>query len=109
MWELEKIAKVLKNRILKLEEGLDSKLSILFCGKHSFQNRDLHIEAKKAGFQPFYSMKHPTIKVLIKRAGSRKIDTDKFKTNIIDIEKFWYKCRHIFIEKLIINFDMNGA
>ena len=95
MWELEKIAKVLKYRILKSEEGLESKPSILFCGMDSYQKRDLHSEAKKAGFQPVYSMKHPTIKVLMKRSGSRKIDTDKFKTNTIDIEQFWYMCRHL--------------
>ena len=42
MWELEKIAKVLKYRILKSEEGLDSKPTILFCGMASYQKRDLH-------------------------------------------------------------------
>ena len=95
MRELEKIAKVLKYRILKSEQGLDSKPSILFCGMDSYQKRGLHSEAKKAGFQPVYSMKHPTIKVLMKSSLSRKIDTDKFKTNIIDIEQFWYMCRHL--------------
>ena len=50
MWELEKIAKVLKYRMLKSEEGLDNKPSILFCGMDSYQKRDLHSEAKKAGF-----------------------------------------------------------
>ena len=30
MWELEKIAKVIKYRIIKSEEGLDNKPSILF-------------------------------------------------------------------------------
>ena len=49
MWELEKIAKVLKYRMLKSEEGLDNKPSILFCGMDSYQKRDLHSEAKKAG------------------------------------------------------------
>ena len=50
MWELEKIVKVLKYRILKSEKGLESKPSILFSGMDSFQKRDLHFEAKKAGF-----------------------------------------------------------
>ena len=95
MWELEKIANVLKYRILKSEEGLDSMPSILFCGMDSYPKRDLHSEAKKTGFQPVYSIKHPTIKVLMKRSVSRKIDTDKFKTNTIDIEQFWYMCRHL--------------
>ena len=56
MWVLEKIAKVLKYRILKSEEGSDSKPSILFCGMDSYQKIDLHSEAKKAGFQAVYSM-----------------------------------------------------
>ena len=53
MWELEKIAKVLRYRIIKSEEGLDIKPSILFCGMDSYQKRDLHSEAKKAGFNLF--------------------------------------------------------
>ena len=53
MRELDKIAKVLKYRILKSEEGLDSKPSILFCGMDSYQKRDLHIEAKKQDFNLF--------------------------------------------------------
>ena len=79
MWELEKIAKVLKYRILKSEEGLDNKPSILFCGMDSYQKRDLHSEAKKAGFKPVYSMKHPSIKVDMQSLSSRKIETTKFK------------------------------
>ena len=51
MWELEKIAKVLKYRMLNSEEGLDNKPSILFCGMDSYQKRDLHSEAKKAGYR----------------------------------------------------------
>ena len=72
MWELEKIAKVLIYRILKSEEGLGSKPSILFCGMDSYQKRDLHSEAKKAGFKPVYSIKHPSIKVLMQNSASRK-------------------------------------
>ena len=37
MWELEKIAKVLKYRMIKSEEGLDEKTSILFCEIDSYQ------------------------------------------------------------------------
>ena len=51
MWELEKIAKVLKYRMLKSEEGLDNKPSILFCGMDSYQKRGLHSEAKKNWIQ----------------------------------------------------------
>ena len=95
MWELEKIAKVLKYRMMKSEEGLDNKPSILFCGMDSYQKRDLHSEAKKAGFKPVYRMKHPSIKVVIQRSSSRKIETDKFKTTTIDLELFWYMCRNL--------------
>ncbi len=95
MWELEKIAKVLRYRIIKSEEGLDIKPSILFCGMDSYQKRDLHSEAKKAGLKPVYSIKHPSIKVVMQRTASKKIDTDKFNTTTIDIEHFWYMCRHL--------------
>ena len=86
MSELEKIAKILKYRMMKSEEGLDNKPSILFCGMDSYQKRDLHSEAKKAGFKPVYSMKHPSIKVVLQKSSSRKIDTNKFKTITVDVE-----------------------
>ena len=95
MWELEKIARVLKYKILMSEEGLDTRPSILFCGMDSYQKRDLHSEAKKVGFKPFYSVKHPSIKVVMRRSSYRQIETDKFKTTTIDIEHFWYMCRHL--------------
>ena len=76
-------------------EGLDSKPSIIFYGMDSYQKIDLHSEAKKTELKPIYSMNHLFIKVLIQRSASRKIDTDKFKTTTIDIEDFWYMCRHI--------------
>ena len=95
MWELEKIARVLKYRILKSKEGLDTKPSILFCGMDSYQKRGLHSEAKKAGFKPVYSMKHPSVKVIMQRSTLRRIETDKFNTTTIDIEHFWYMCRHL--------------
>ena len=47
MWELDKIAKVIKYRMLKSKEGLENNPSILFCGMDSYQKRDLHTEAKK--------------------------------------------------------------
>ena len=46
MWELEKIAKILKYRMMKSEEGLDNKLSIFFYWMDYYQKRDLHSEAK---------------------------------------------------------------
>ena len=95
MWELEKIAKVLKYRIIKSKEGLDNKPTILFCGMDSYQKKDIHREAKKAGFKPVYSMKHPSLKVLMKKSSSLKIETDKFRTTTIDLEQFWYMCRNL--------------
>ena len=95
MWELEKIAKVLKYKMMKSDEGLDNKPTILFCGMDSYQKKDLHNQAKKVGFKAVYSMKHPSIKVVLQRSSSRKIETDKFKTTTIDIEHFWYMCRHL--------------
>ena len=95
MWELEKIAKVLKYRMIRSEKELDSKPSILFCGMDSYQKRGLHSEAKKAGFKPVYSMKHPSVKVIMQRSSLRRIETDKFNTTTIDIEHFWYMCRHL--------------
>ena len=47
MWELEKIAKVLKYRMLKSEEGLDNKPSILFCGMDSYQKEIFIAKQKK--------------------------------------------------------------
>ena len=95
MWELEKIAKGLKYRMLKSDEGLNDKPSILFCGVDSYQKKNLHSEAKKVGFKPVYTSKHPAIKVVMRRTSSRKIETDKFKTTTIDIEHFWYMCRNL--------------
>ncbi len=57
---------------MQSEEGLDNKHSIIYCGLDSYQNRDLHSEAKKPGFNPVYSMKHPSVKVVMKRSSLRK-------------------------------------
>ena len=95
MLELKKIAKVLKYRIMKSKEGLDNKPSILFCGMDFYQKRDLHSEAKKTGFKPVYSMKHPSIKVVMQSSFLRKIETDKFKTTTLDVEHFWYLFRNL--------------
>ena len=88
MWELKKIAKVLKYIILKSDERLDNKPTIIFFGMDSYQKRDLHSEAKRAGFKPVYSMKQPSIKHLLQGLSSWKIENDMFKTMTIDIEHF---------------------
>ena len=80
---------------MKLKEGLENKPSILIFGMDSYQKRNLHSEAKKSGFIPVYSMKNPSIKIVLQRSSSRKIETEKFKTTTIDVEHFWYMCRHL--------------
>ena len=97
---IRKNFKSFKYRILKSEKGSDFKPSILFCAMDSYQKRDLHSEAKKAGFKPVYRMKHPSIKVVIQRSSSRKIETDKFNTITINIEHFWYMCRHLLLKMI---------
>ena len=95
MLELERIARLLKERMIKADEGLENKPSILFCGMDSFQKKDLHRVAKKVGFKPVYSMKHPSIKVLIQISASSKIETDNYNTVTIGIEHFWFLCRNL--------------
>ena len=95
MWKLEKIAKVLQYRMLNSEEGLDNKTSILFFGMDTYQKKDLHSEAKKAGFNPVYSMNHLSIKFVMQKLSLRKIETDKFKTTTIGIEHFWDLFRNL--------------
>ena len=58
--------------MLKSKEGLENKPSILFCRMDSYQKRNLYSEAKKSGFKPIYSMKHPSIKVVMQSSSSRK-------------------------------------
>ena len=88
MWKFEKIAKIFKYKIIKSEEGLDIKPSILFCVMDAFQKRDLLSEAKKLGFKPVYSIKHPVIKVVMQITTSRKIETDKLKNNYNQYKHF---------------------
>ena len=87
MWELEKIAKVLKYRMLKSKEGLE-KPSLLFCGMDSYQKKNLFSEATKLELKAVYLIKHPSIKVLMQSLSLRKIETTYFKTTTIEIEHF---------------------
>ena len=53
----------------------------------------MHKRAKRLGLNPFYSIKHPTIKVELQ--NNRKIVNDKYKTIIMDYEHFEFICRYL--------------
>ena len=53
------------------------------------------------------SMKHPSIKVVMQRSSSRNIETDKFKTTTIDIEHFWFMCRHLLWKNDLLTLKIN--
>jgi len=90
---LKNIAADIKKRIAEASIGNTSRPTILFCGCDSLLKRDMHKRAKRLGFIPSYSIKHPTIKVELQNLGNRKIVTDMFKTITIDYEKFEFICR----------------
>ena len=46
----------------------------------------MHKRAKKIGLNPSYSIKHPTIKVELKR--NKKIEIDKYNTTSMDYDHF---------------------
>ena len=52
----------------------------------------MHKRAKKIGLNPSYSIKHPTIKVELKR--NKKIEIDKYNTTSMDYDHFEiiYRC-----------------
>ena len=55
----------------------------------------MHKRAKRIGFTPFYSIKHPTIKVELQNLGNRRIEADMFKTITMDYENFEFICRYL--------------
>ena len=57
--------------------------------------KDMHKRAKRIGFTPSYSIKHPTIKVELQNLGNRRIETDMFKTITMDYENFEFICRYL--------------
>ena len=54
----------------------------------------MHKRAKRIGFTPSYSIKHPTIKVELQNSGNRRIEMDMFKTITMDYEYFEFICRY---------------
>ena len=92
---LEDIVKDLKNRIDKAAIGGGLKPTIIFCGCSHQLKKDMHKLAKSIGLKPYYSIKHPTLKVELQNFNSREIKIDKYKTTIIDYENFEYLIKYL--------------
>ncbi len=90
---LESIAEEIKEKIEKASAGKIIRPSVLFCGCNQQLKKDMHKRAKRLGLTPAYSSKHPTIKVVLK--DNKKIETDRYKTVIIDYEHFEFICRYL--------------
>jgi len=70
---LENIVADLEQRIADASIGNTNRPTILFCGCDPRLKKDMHKRAKRIGFIPSYSIKHPTIKVELQNFGNRKI------------------------------------
>ena len=81
---LENIAADLEQRIADASIGNTNRPTILFCGCDPRLKKDMHKRAKRIGFTPSYSIKHPTVKVELHNSGNRRIGTDMFKTKTVD-------------------------
>ena len=92
---LENIVADLEQRIADASIGNTSRPTILFCGCDPRLKKDMHKRAKRIGFTPSYSIKHPTVKVELHNSGNRRIGTDMFKTKTVDYENFEFICRYL--------------
>ena len=92
---LENIASDLEQRIADASIGNTNRPTILFCGCDHRLKKDMHKRAKRIGFTPSYSIKHPTIKVELQNFKNRKIETDRFMTTTMDYETFEFICRYL--------------
>ena len=92
---LENIAADLEQRLAVAAIGNTSRPTIVFCGCDPQLKKDMHKRAKRIGFIPSYSIKHPTIKVELQNLNNRRIETDMFKTITMDYETFEYICRYL--------------
>ncbi len=90
---LEEIAKELEKKIYHASVNNSINPTILFCGCNPQVKKDMHKRAKRAGLKPYFSIKHPTIKVELQ--NKRKIETDKYKTISMDYEHFELICRYL--------------
>ena len=92
---LENIASDLEQRIADASIGNTNRPTILFCGCDPQLKKDMHKRAKRIGFTPSYSIKHPTIKVELQNLGNRRIEINMFKTITMDYENFEFICRYL--------------
>ncbi len=90
---LQSIAEDIEGKIEQASAGKIIRPSVLFCGCNKQLKKDMHKRAKRLGLNPVYSIKHPTIKVELK--NNKKIETDRYKTIIIDYEHFELICRYL--------------
>jgi len=92
---LENIATDLEQTIADASIGNAFRPTILFCGCDPQLKKDMHKCAKRIGFRPSYSIKHPTIKVELQNLSCRKIEIDKFKTKTMDYANFEFIWRYL--------------
>jgi len=92
---LENIAADLEQRIADASIGNTNRPTILFCGCDPRLKKDMHKRAKRIGFTPSYSIKHPTVKVELQNSGNRRIGIDMFKTITMEYENFEFICRYL--------------
>tara|TARA_Y100000766_G_scaffold145519_1_gene125047 strand:- start:268 stop:561 length:294 start_codon:yes stop_codon:yes gene_type:complete len=92
---IENIAADLEQRITDASIGNSSRPTILFCGCDPQLKKDMHKRAKRTGFQPTYSIKHPTLKFELQNLSNRKIETDIFKTITMDYANFEFIWRYL--------------
>ena len=88
---LERIAEEIEEKIEKASAFNIIRSSILFCGCNTQLKKDIHKRSRRVGLNPYYSIKHPTIKVELK--NNRKIVIDKYKTISMNYEHFEFICR----------------
>ena len=90
---LQSIAEDIEGKIEQASAGKIIRPSVLFCGCNPQLKKDMHKRAKRVGFTPAYSIKHPTIKVELK--NNRKIEKNKYQTISLDYEHFEFICRYL--------------
>jgi len=95
MTVLENIAADLEQRIADASVGNTTRPTIIFCGCDPRLKKDMHKRAKRIGFIPSYSIKHPTIKVELQNLVNKKIAIDMFKTITMGYENFEFICRYL--------------
>ena len=93
MTTLKRIAEEIEEKIEKASAGKIIRPSVLFCGCNPQVKKDMHKRAKRVGLNPAYSIKHPTIIVVLQ--CNRKVEIDKYKTIRMDYEHFEFICRYL--------------